>query len=286
VGFGRFSWIRHWRDLELCDKHDFELACLNWRGKQDNARNKQMIEPDQTPDPEYDYETIAVGYYDEIFHRNKGVQSKWHQQKFARIRTEIGRPKKHLDIACGPGTFIGTLTDEIESVGVDIAKNQIDYATKTYGGRTGAHFQQISEGPLPFEKGQFDCISIVELIEHLKQGAVQPLLVEACRVLQPGGRIIVTTPDYGGLWPAVEWFVNRLGDISYEDQHINKFRKKRLYDTLEASGFRNINIKSYLFAAPFAAALGWRFADMLEAIEPAFLVDHLGLCLLATAEAP
>ena len=56
----------------------------------------------------YDYDAIDVGYYDAVFHRNQGMQSKWHQLKFDRIRRELGQPQKHLDIACGPGTFIGT----------------------------------------------------------------------------------------------------------------------------------------------------------------------------------
>ena len=104
--------------------------------------------------------------------------------------------------------------------------------------------------------------------------------------MTPGGRIIVSTPDYGGVWPAVEWLLNRLGDVSYKDQHINKFTKQRLRETVAAAGFQNVDVRSYLFAAPFAAALGWGFADLVEKLEPAFIVDRFGLLLIATAEAP
>jgi 2-polyprenyl-3-methyl-5-hydroxy-6-metoxy-1,4-benzoquinol methylase len=233
----------------------------------------------------YDYDTIDVGYYDAVFHRNQGMQSKWHQLKFDRIRQELGQPSRHLDIACGPGTFIGSLSEKISSIGVDIAAPQIDFAKKTYG-RSSSEFQHISPGTMTFETGSFDAVTSIELIEHLEQDAVAALLAEARRVMAPGGRIIVSTPDYGGVWPAVEWMLNRVGDVSYEDQHINKFNKRRLRATMETVGFKNIDVRSYLFAAPFAAALGWRFADFVESLEPKFIVDHLGLLLIATAEAP
>jgi ubiquinone/menaquinone biosynthesis C-methylase UbiE len=233
----------------------------------------------------YDYDSIEVGYYDAVFHRNQGIQSKWHQLKFDRIRQELGHPEKHLDIACGPGTFIGSLSENISSVGVDIAAPQIDYAIKSYG-KSNSEFLHISPGTMPFEVGSFDAVTSIELIEHLEQEAVAALLTEARRVMTPGGRAIVSTPDYGGVWPAVEWLLNRVGDVSYEDQHINKFNKQRLRNTLETAGFKNIDVRSYLFAAPFAAALGWRFSDFVEKLEPRFVVDHMGLLLIATAEAP
>jgi 2-polyprenyl-3-methyl-5-hydroxy-6-metoxy-1,4-benzoquinol methylase len=233
----------------------------------------------------YDYDSIDIGYYDAVFHRNQGMQSKWHQLKFDRIRRELGQPHKHLDIACGPGTFIGSLPESIASTGVDIAAPQIDFAKNAYG-RNNVQFQCISAGEMPFEAGNFDAVTSIELIEHLEQDAVAALLIEARRVMSPMGKIIVSTPDYGGVWPAVEWLLNRVGDVSYEDQHINKFNKQRLRHTMKAAGFRNIDVRSYLFAAPFAAALGWGFADIIEKLEPKFLVDRFGLLLIATAEAP
>ena len=35
----------------------------------------------------------------------------------------------HLDIGCGPGTFLGILNKK--SIGIDISQNQIKYAKKT-----------------------------------------------------------------------------------------------------------------------------------------------------------
>ena len=85
-----------------------------------------MDMPDSQPKCAYD--SIEWGYYDRVFRRCAGIQSKWHHLKFARIRSEMSNYDTHLDIGCGPGTFIGTLKSSALSVGVDIAENQIAYA--------------------------------------------------------------------------------------------------------------------------------------------------------------
>ena len=46
-----------------------------------------------TPDmksEDFDYNSIEAGYYDRVFHKRAGIQSKWHHLKFAPIRDRIG----------------------------------------------------------------------------------------------------------------------------------------------------------------------------------------------------
>jgi hypothetical protein len=64
----------------------------------------------------YSYDSIPVGYFDAVFQRRAGVQSKWHHDKFRRIIAEIGKTGRHLDFGCGPGTLIGLLDQEVRSV--------------------------------------------------------------------------------------------------------------------------------------------------------------------------
>ncbi|MDE7129687.1 MAG: class I SAM-dependent methyltransferase, partial [Alistipes sp.] len=47
--------------------------------------------------------------------------------------------------------------------------------------------------PLPFENGRFDCVISFQVIEHI--GRDQDFVREVYRVLRPGGRFIVTTPN-------------------------------------------------------------------------------------------
>ena len=231
----------------------------------------------------FDYETIETGYYDRVFQRRAGIQSIWHHHKFAHVRALMGRATHHLDIACGPGTFIGTVEGNVVSTGVDIAESQIDYARATYGSDQ-RKFDVIMPGNLPYENGAFDVATCIELLEHLTLADGRALLVEAGRVIRPGGTLLLTTPDYGGAWPVLEWIRNGVGPLSYEDQHITRYTQSSLKLVLEQAGFQNISVERYLFLSPFVAPLGWAAADWFARIEPRWLTSRLGflLCAIAT----
>lgn len=235
---------------------------------------------------EYDYDAIEPGYYDEVFHRNAGVQSKWHQLKFRHVQRAMPEGyARHLDIGCGPGTFIGSLPQDAESIGTDLADPQIQFALREY--KTDTHdFRCVKSGALPFEDGRFDTVTLIELIEHLEIEGVRSLLTEAKRVLKPGGKLIVTTPNYGSLWPVLELFVNRLSGVSYEDQHITFFRRKRLQALLGDLGYDRPTATTFQGAAPFAAALSWKLADWLQNIENPLLTRGMGFLLMGTGIKP
>jgi 2-polyprenyl-3-methyl-5-hydroxy-6-metoxy-1,4-benzoquinol methylase len=55
------------------------------------------------------YNKITSGYYDFVFKKKRGIQSAWHHIKFIFVRKKIDQKSKHLDIGCGPGTFIGLI---------------------------------------------------------------------------------------------------------------------------------------------------------------------------------
>ena len=231
---------------------------------------------------EFDYNSIETGYYDRVFHRRAGIQSKWHHQKFAYIRDRIGAASLHLDIACGPGTFIGTIDEKVASTGIDIATSQIDYARAAYGSEKKI-FEVVKPGNLPYDDGHFEVATCVELLEHLTPTEGQELLLAAKRVIRPDGVLLLSTPDYGGAWPALEWILNRRGDVSYEDQHITHYTKSSLKLFLEDAGFKDVKVERYLFLSPFLTPFGWDFADWFAKIEPRWLTTRLGFLLFATA---
>jgi len=230
----------------------------------------------------FDYDSIEPGHYDRVFARRAGVQSKWHHLKFAHIRAQMPVAARHVDIGCGPGTFIATLDGRIESTGIDIAPAQVDYAQAIHGSAR-KRFRTAGAAGLPFEDGSFDVATCIELVEHLTPAECHDLLTEARRVIAPGGVLSLTTPDYGGAWPALEWAVNRLGGVSYEDQHITHFTPSSLGSMLEGAGFEDVRVERYQFMAPFFAALGWRLADRVARLEPRWLTRRFGFLLFATA---
>jgi 2-polyprenyl-3-methyl-5-hydroxy-6-metoxy-1,4-benzoquinol methylase len=231
---------------------------------------------------DFDYDSIPVGYYDTIFQRRKGAQSKWHHLKFQRVARELPAEGQYLDVACGPGTFIGTVSSQLFCTGVDIAAAQIDYASKHYGNPT-KKFQMMEPGRLPFPDATFDVVTSVELIEHISPAEAAQLFLECKRVLKPGGKLIVTTPNYACLWPMIEWFLNKLSKVSYESQHITKYKPASLAAKLNEAGLGNVKVETCLFSAPFMAAISWGFSDFVARIEPGFLVRKRGHLLIGTA---
>jgi len=59
--------------------------------------------------------------------------------------------------------------------------------------RLGVH-RIRSLAVLPFPDATFDVVLLLEVLEHLAQNP-RPFWTEAARVLRPGGRVIVTTPN-------------------------------------------------------------------------------------------
>lgn len=233
-------------------------------------------------DAAFDYETgIPAGFYDRIYRRRAGVRYCWHDLKFRSVVEHLGRPKRVLDIGCGPGTFIGNYLDGVEALGLDLSTSQIAYANETYS----SSLHRFTAQPIAslIEQGErFDAVTMIELIEHLPPDDAVGLLTDARRLLSPDGRLVVTTPNYASLWPLIELGVNARSPVSYVEQHINKYRRSLFIRHLSEAGYRDVKVKTVLGLAPFAAVLGLGAANAINALEGA--IGHLGVgnLLLAT----
>ena len=116
-------------------------------------------------------------------------------------------------------------------VGLDIVLAKLRYARR-YGNPLvhGSIFE------LPFKDCAFDCVICSEVIEHVP--ADERVFSELERVLEPGGRLILGTPDYDRWrWRALEWLYGRLAPGGYADEHITHYSRANLAAYLEARGF-------------------------------------------------
>lgn len=233
--------------------------------------------------PGYDYEHgIPAGFYDEIWRRKAGVRYAWHDLKFRAVAAKLGGVRRLLDVGCGPGTFIGNYLDGVDCLGIDFSAAQVDYANRRYG--TARHrFSTGTVGGLRDAGERFDAVTMIELIEHLPPDEARRLLAEVRGLLAPDGVLVATTPNYASLWPAIEWGINRVSRVSYEAQHVNRYRRARLAADLADAGYRDVSIGSAVGLAPFAAVLGAWAVAALEAVESR--VRHLGCGNLLVAVA-
>ncbi len=78
-----------------------------------------------------------------------------------------------------------------------------------------------------------------EVIEHVPNDP--KWCEELIRVLTPGGRLIIGTPDYGGWsWPVIEWIYGKLMPHAYADEHITHYTRQSLIEQLASYGFEPV----------------------------------------------
>jgi dolichol-phosphate mannosyltransferase len=123
----------------------------------------------------------------------------WQRQRFKYVTGFIKDKKKCLDVGCGTSKILGALP--AESIALDILIRKLRYA-RIYN----KPLLQASALSLPIQSDSFDCVICSQVIEHIPRSTV---LDELDRVLKPGGRLILGTPDYGRWqWIAIEWFTS------------------------------------------------------------------------------
>ena len=179
---------------------------------------------------------LEPGYYDKILtkgkQRNSGIQSNWHNLTFQKISAYLEKDDVHIDYACGPGSFIGLYSNS-KSIGLDISMKQINYAKKVYGEK--AEFFHIDKfNYKKFEK-KVDLITVIGLLEFMNEQDSIKLINKLKLLLKPNGKMILTTPTYGGFMNVLETLVNLFGYVNYANQHINRLNKSKVKNLVNSS---------------------------------------------------
>jgi 2-polyprenyl-3-methyl-5-hydroxy-6-metoxy-1,4-benzoquinol methylase len=226
----------------------------------------------------FNYDSIPVGYYQTVVDAGHPVRRAWHLQKFERVIECLPKApgQSILDIGCFAGTFLSLLPQQRFSrqLGVDILEKQVAYANQRFGAsyRSFRYLRQICD--LAQIEEQFDCITLIEVIEHLTEEEIRELFRQINARLKTGGLLILSTPNYASLWPILEIAVNRLSDVSYEEQHITKFnyfscvsKFRRILPTL-ADHFDLVEKTTTHFLTPFLAAISFAGAMKLSRVLP------------------
>ena len=98
-----------------------------------------------------------------------------------------------LDVASGEGYGSSILADVARSItGVDLDPDAVAHAQATYG-RENSRFIEGSALDLPLDDASVDAVVSFETLEHVREHA--RFMAEVKRVLRPGGRLIVSTPE-------------------------------------------------------------------------------------------
>jgi len=157
------------------------------------------------------------------------IQRYWQRSRFRYVTELITGQGPVLDVGCGSSRIIGALP--AGSVALDIQLNKLRYAR-----RFGRPLVQGSGACLPFPDGGFSCVLCSQVIEHVPEA--MPILDELCRVLAPGGRLVLGTPDYDRWeWRWMERLYRLFAPSGYADEHITHYTRRALVERLKRLGF-------------------------------------------------
>lgn len=111
---------------------------------------------------------------------------------------EFARPfimgKKVLDVGCGNAYGTALMADlAAEITGLDYDESTIQSNRNQYAGIKNLSFERAVIPPLPLPDSSFDVITSFQFIEHIHE---RPEFIREClRVLRPGGKVLITTPN-------------------------------------------------------------------------------------------
>ena len=173
--------------------------------------------------------SILAADYDDRAHDSRiPLQRYWQRRRYRHVTAFIAGQGRVLDVGCGSSRIIAALPSG--SVAVDVLLRKLRYARKFE--RALVHASGFA---LPFADASFPCVLCSQVIEHVPKSS--PILDELCRVLAPGGRLVLGTPDYAR-WEWV-WMEKAYGMVpgGYADEHISHYTRDELLRLFEARGF-------------------------------------------------
>ena len=153
----------------------------------------------------------------------------------------VDDPQRVLDVGCSSGYLARPLAERgVRVVGVELDAEAADEARAVCEDVVVGDVETME---LPFEAGSFDVVLCGDLIEHLRDPG--SALTRLRPFLRPGGRLVLTTPNVanwamrlsllGGRW--------RYTDRGILDRtHVHLFTRKALVETVEAAGYRIVEL--------------------------------------------
>jgi len=168
------------------------------------------------------------------------LQRHWQRERFRHVTDLIGGQGPVLDVGCGSSRIIAALPEG--SLALDVQPQKLRYAR-----RFGRNLVRASGFAIPVRDGAFPCVLCSQVIEHVPKDS--GILEELCRVLAPGGRLVLGTPDYDRWqWVYIEKAYAFFAPGGYADEHIAHYTRQELVRFFEERGFRFEEERSILRA--------------------------------------
>ena len=164
-----------------------------------------------------------------------------------------------LDVGCSSGAFLGTAAKlGFRAEGVEPAAK-----AATTAQAAGLNVRQGLLQDVGYAQGQFDAVTLFEVIEHLKQPL--ELLQECHRILRPGGIMLIGTGN------AASWSMAAMGshweylDIAKHGGHISFYNPYSIRTLAQKANFSVADIRTRSV----------RFCDKSQCAKPIYTMAKL-----------
>jgi O-antigen chain-terminating methyltransferase len=150
------------------------------------------------------------------------------QRRFVSYFTNV--PGKVLEIGCGKGVMLSMLKEKgVAAYGIDLSDTTVEYCRSkgldALKSDALGHLRSVGSESL----GGIFCAHV---IEHLQPADAVELLRESYRVLQPGGRLLLITPNAKDIRTAERFWLDMT--------HVRPYPAKLLRFLLKREGFRSV----------------------------------------------
>lgn len=117
-----------------------------------------------------------------------------HFERYELAKKNIVPTDRVLDAACGTGYGTEMLSRVAQSaVGFEFSEHALQWANTHHKQRNVTYVRGDLNKPLPFEKESFNVVVSFETLEHIENQ--ENVLSEFRRILMPGGKLILSSPD-------------------------------------------------------------------------------------------
>jgi len=137
---------------------------------------------------------------------------------------------KLLDLGCGTGGNLEMLSNYGSVTGVEMDATAARFAMEL------GHAPVLPgrlPNDLPLEEGSFDCVTMLDVLEHITEDAAS--LEAVNRLLVPQGHLVLTVPAFNFLW----------GPHDGSHHHKRRYRAPALRNLLQEAGFRVERLSYY-----------------------------------------
>jgi len=183
------------------------------------------------------------------------------------VARHIPKGARVLDFGCGPGFLLGHMLDQgWHAAGCEISHAAIGNHARALSNRP--NFGGLNTTSELLAKGQrFDAIFLCEVIEHLDDRPLGDVIEAVRTLLEPGGKLIVTTPNDEDL--SANMIYCPVADITFHRwQHVRSWSAASLSKFLSTHGLTPVEVRTLRFRDRQEPALQYALHRALRMVRP------------------